>query len=196
MRRIKIHPTILLTALFPCLGVLTWGQTGLLWLSALLHEAGHILAYKICETEMERIELLPFGICAIPKDSMKLTPGNEVFCAAAGPVLNLLLAMLLLAFPFSPENETVRYLLYCNVSLFLINILPILPLDGGRILYYAFATGHGAEVCERICYRCALILLILLLFPVCATLFVEKNPSLAMIWGYLTGYTVLRRGSI
>lgn len=196
MTRVRIHPTVFLAALFPCLGILTWGQTGLLWLSAALHEGGHIFAYRICGTRMESIQLLPFGICAVPKDTLKITPTNEVFCAAAGPTVNLLISVLLLAFPFPAENETVRYLLYCNVALFLINILPILPLDGGRFLYYAFAGKYGAEVCERICYRCALIVLILLSFPVCVTLFLEKNPSLAMIWGYLAAYTVVRRGSI
>ncbi len=196
MTRFRIHPTVCLAALFPCLGILTWGQTGLLWISAILHELAHIAAYRICGTKMERVELLPFGICAVPKDPLKITPANEVFCAAAGPTVNLVIALIFLAFPFPAESETVRYLLYCNGALFFINVLPILPLDGGRILYYALAGKWNAEICEKVCYRCALILLILLLYPVCATLFAEKNPSLAMIWGYLAGYTVLRRGSI
>ncbi|MBO5214185.1 MAG: site-2 protease family protein [Clostridia bacterium] len=196
MTRFKIHPTVILAAFFPFLGILTWGQTGLLWLCALLHEAAHIAAYRICGTKMQTVEILPFGICAIPENSLKITPSNEIFCAAAGPAVNLLLTALLLACPFSAENETARYLLYCNGALFFINILPILPLDGGRILYYALAKKHDAALCEKICYRCAVVLLLLLLYPVCAALFGENNPSLAMIWGYLMGITLLRRGSI
>lgn len=196
MTRFKLHPTVILVALFPVFGILTWGQTGLLWLSAILHESAHIIAYRICGTKMQEITILPFGICAIPENPLKITPANEIFCAAAGPMVNLFLTVLLLACPFPAENETVRYLLYCNGALFFINILPILPLDGGRILYYALARKYDAQICEKICYRCALLLLLLLLYPVCATLFVEKNPSLAMIWGYLGGITLLRRGSI
>ena len=150
MKQFKIHPTVFLAILFPCLGILTWGQTGLLWLSALLHELAHIVAYRICGTKMERVELLPFGICAIPKDPLKITPINEVFCSAAGPTVNLLITLVLLAFPFSVESEAVRYLLYCNGALFLINVLPILPLDGGRILYYALAIKRDAEICEKV----------------------------------------------
>lgn len=196
MTRIRIHPTVILLIAFPLLNLLTWQQTGILWLCAALHEVGHIAAYRLCGTTMERIEILPFGICAIPKDPLRISPGNEVFCAAAGPMINLLITVLMLALPFAAENETVRYLLYCNGALFVINSLPILPLDGGRILYYALAGTLDAERCETVCRRCATILLSLMLFPVCATLFADKNPSLAMIWGYLAAYTVLRRGSI
>ncbi len=196
MTRIRIHPTVFLAALFPCLGILTWAQTGLLWGCAILHEVGHVAAYRICGTKMESITLLPFGICAVPKNPLQITPANEVFCAGAGPAVNLLITALLLALPFPAKSETVRYLLYCNGALLLINLLPVLPLDGGRILYYALGRNYDAEVCEKVCYRCALIVLALLLFPVCMTLFTEKNPSLAMIWGYLAAYTVLRRGSI
>ncbi|MBO5248205.1 MAG: hypothetical protein J6B54_02775 [Clostridia bacterium] len=196
MTHIRIHPTILLAFLFPLFGILTWEQTGWLWISAFFHEAAHIAAYRICGTKMERIVLLPFGICAGPQNPIRITPASEVFCAAAGPTANLLITVLLLALPVSVGNETVRYLLYCNGALFLVNGLPILPLDGGRMVYYGLATKYDAPFCERICYRCALILLILLLFPVCFTLFKEKNPSLAMIWGYLAVYTTIQRGSI
>ncbi len=196
MRRFYIHPSVFFVALFPCLGILTWAQTALLWASAALHETGHILAYGLCGTTMERIILLPFGICAVPQNPLKIPPKNEVFCAGAGPVLNLLVTVILLALPISSKNEILLYLLYCNGALFLINLLPILPLDGGRMLYYALAIKYDGERCETVSRRCALVILILLLYPVIASLWVEHNPSLAMIWGYLASYTVLRRGSI
>lgn len=196
MNRIKIHPTVFLLTLFPCVGILTWSQTGILWLSAAFHEAGHIIAYRICQTTMETIQVFPFGLCAVPKDQLKVSPANEVFCAAAGPIINLLIIVILLAFPISPQNEIVQYILYCNGSLFIINIFPILPLDGGRILYYALAGKFDASVCETVCRRCAILILSFLLFPVFMSLFQDKNPSLLMIWGYLAGYTALRRGSI
>ena len=196
MKQLKFHPSVLLAVLFPLLGILSWGQTGLLWLSAALHELAHVGAYRLCGTTMESVQILPFGICAIPKDEYKISPENEVFCAAAGPFVNLLISVLILALPFPAKNETVRYLLYCNGALFLINVLPILPLDGGRILFFSLARKFDGARCEQVCYRCAILFLILLLFPVCAALLGNKNPSLALIWGYLTVYTFLRRGSV
>lgn len=196
MKTIKLHPTLLLAAVFPCLGLLSWGQTVFLWASAALHETGHIVAYRLCKTNMERITILPFGICAVPENPLKLSPKNEVFCAASGPMINLLVSVLLLSLPISAENETVLYLLYCNGALFCINILPILPLDGGRMVYFSLATKYDAGICEIVCRRIGWIVLILLLYPVVAALWLNHNPSLLMIWGYLAGYTWVRRGSI
>ena len=121
---------------------------------------------------------------------------NEVFCAAAGPIINLLVSVVLLALPFSADNETVLYLLYCNSALFCVNMLPILPLDGGRMVYFALAAKYDGGLCETVCRRMGWVCLILLLYPVIAALWIDYNPSLAMIWGYLAGYTCLRRGSI
>ncbi len=194
--KFKFHPTAVLVALFPLLGLLTWGQTALLWGCAALHECGHILAYCLWGKGMESVTLLPFGLAALPKNPLSIPPKTEVLCSAAGPFLNLMGAVLLLALPLSPENETVRYLLYCNITLFVLNILPILPLDGGRMLYFSLAGRFDGAVCETVCRRVALVLLILLLFPVCLTLFAHKNPSLAMVWGYLAGYTFFRRGGL
>lgn len=196
MTKFKIHPSVLLVVVFICFGVLTWWQTLLLWGSAIFHEAGHIFAYRIHGISMAKITLLPFGICAEPKNPLEISPKNEIFCAASGPILNFFVTALLLALPIPPEIEAVRYLLYCNGALFSINILPILPLDGGRILYYALAEKQDAVICEIVCRRVGWIILILLLYPVCASLFADKNPSLAMIWGYLAVYSLLRRGSI
>lgn len=193
MTKIKIHPSSVLLLLLPCFGVLSWLETALLWGCAALHELGHVIAYRICGCGMESITVLPFGICAIPKDAMKVPPREEVFCAAAGPAVNLLLSALMLALPAS---ETTAYLLYCNATLLIGNLFPVLPLDGGRMVYYALARSRDAITCETVCLRCAVIVLSLLLYPACAELITGKNPSFLLIWVYLAIFTALRRGSI
>ncbi len=196
MTRLKIHLSVFLLFILPFVGIISWKEIILLWASAALHEMGHILAYRICGIKMECIHILPFGLCAFPENSLRASPKNEVFCAAAGPVTNLLFTAMLLALPLTAEWNEVRYLLYCNGALFAINILPILPLDGGRILYYILADRYDASVCETVCRRCAIVTLCLLLLPVVGTFVADKNPSLAMIWGYLAVYTITRRGTI
>lgn len=196
MKKIRIHPTLILLLALPLLHLLSFQQTVLLWLSAALHETGHILAYKICGITMKTIVILPFGICATPCETLKLSPKNEAFCAAAGPVVNLFASVLLLALPVSGKNETILYFLYCNLALLAVNLLPILPLDGGRMVYYTLAMKHDCLVCETVSKRLSLIVLCLLLFPTLAALLIDKNPSLAMIWGYLLIYTVIKKGSV
>ena len=194
--KIRVHPASAVIPLFPFLGILTWGQTGLLWLCAVLHELAHVAAYRLCGISMESVTLLPFGLCAVPKDSLRISPKQEILCAAAGPLVNLLTVSLLLALPLPAESETVRYLLYCNAALCLVNLLPILPLDGGRILYYSLAVKWDASVCEAVCRRSGAVLISLLLAPSVAALIADKNPSFVMILGYLALYTAIRRGSI
>lgn len=196
MKKLKIHPTAFLILCFPLLRILSWSEIGILWLSAVLHELGHVIAYRICGTGMESITLLPFGLCAIPKDSIKVSPENEVFCAAAGPAVNLLLSLILLALPLSPTRGWILYALYCNISLFLINLLPILPLDGGRILYFSSARKRSPPECETVCRTWGTVLLCVLLIPATYMLIWDKNPSLAMIWGYLALYHRINRGSL
>lgn len=193
---LRFHPSALLTLLIPLLGVLTVGQTVFLWSCAALHELGHIFAYRLCGSGFESVTVLPFGLSAVPKSPLRLSPKNEIFCAAFGPAVNLLIVSFLMAMPTTFASLTVHYILYCNLCLLAVNLLPILPLDGGRILYYALACRYDLPVCETVCRRCAWIILCLLLFPVCITLFQDKNPSLALIWGYLTLYNGIQRGSI
>ncbi len=145
---------------------------------------------------MESITLLPFGLLGIPNHPLEISPKNEVLCSFAGPFMNLCAAALLLALPLPAESETVRFLLYGNMALFAVNMLPILPLDGGRILYFGLASKKDCITCETVCYRVAVVVLALLLIPVGITLFADKNPSLAVVWGYLAGYTAVKRGAV
>ena len=140
--------------------------------------------------------VLPFGLCAVPENGLEISQENEIFCSAAGPVVNLILSILLLALPLPAQNVLIRYTLYTNLSLFVINVLPILPLDGGRILYYAAARKHSPPTCEEICRKSGTVLLCILLLPTCYSLLWEKNPSLSMIWGYLALYQWTKKGSI
>lgn len=192
---IRIHPSAVFALFFPLFGLLTPAQTAVLWICAILHECGHIAAWIRCGAGLKTIELLPFGISAQPMRPICLTPTAEILCALCGPAVNALIAAALLASPL-PESDGIRYLLHCNLSLFAINLLPILPLDGGRIVYFSLAKHCDAEICEKICARCAKIVLILLTYPALAQFFVRKNPSPITILIYLFLQTVFRRGAI
>lgn len=196
MIKIRIHPAAALMLLFPLTGLMTWKMTALYWLCGIAHETGHILAGILRHVKFREIHLIPFGLLAIPEDPWKISPKSERIVAAAGPAVNLMLTAITLALPFSPQNESAVAFLYCNAALAAVNLLPILPLDGGRILYYALAEKHDAAFCEMILRRCATLLLALLLYPVFADLIRNGNPSLLLLWLYLTAYHLIRRGAI
>jgi len=131
-------------------------NTGLAWflflvvslfLSVIFHEFGHALMAKKYGINTKDIILSPIGGIArlehIPKKPMQ-----ELLVAIAGPLVNLIIALLifltLLAanFPLSipldsyPQNfqEFLRFAFWLNIILFAFNLIPAFPMDGGRIL--------------------------------------------------------------
>ena len=106
--------------------------------SLLLHELGHALQARREQVEIEGITLWLFGGVARFKGEMP-SAGAELRIAIAGPVVTLVLATLfgvaavVLPLP-GPADGVAAWLGYTNVVLLLFNMLPALPLDGGRVL--------------------------------------------------------------
>jgi Zn-dependent protease/predicted transcriptional regulator len=112
--------------------------TVLLFVSLLLHELGHAIQARREGMQIEGITLWLFGGVASFRGSFP-GPGAEFRIAGAGPVVTLVLGAAFTGFAaFADLPETVDgvsfWLGYINLSLLLFNLLPALPLDGGRIL--------------------------------------------------------------
>lgn len=118
---------------------------GLLLLTILIHETGHMLGYVLCVREKAvpwrlevgsgrqllkigrlRIRLIPFGGLFWLDDLSEL-PWKTAFCmTAGGPVASLLTAALLLAFGGSVFSDSLcRWLFYCNLSQFIGTAIPL-----------------------------------------------------------------------
>ncbi len=111
----------------------------------LLHEFGHALACRSVGGEANRIVLWPLGGVAYVSPPPR--PGPVLWSIAAGPLVNVLLAPVLLGLFFlvceSPgswplDHDADRYLFFtfvANLIMLLFNLLPIYPLDGGQIAH-------------------------------------------------------------
>lgn len=101
--------------------------------SVLVHELSHTIIAAVLGVKVAEIELLPFGGQAKIEDFTGLDPDKEIFTALAGPIISLFLAAI---FYFVPDFQSSRTPLIVQINLFLgiFNLLPALPLDGGRIL--------------------------------------------------------------
>lgn len=104
--------------------------------AAVCHELGHWLVLRRVGGRIQRLHITVFG-AEMQVDDRRISYGGELLAAAAGPVSNLLLAAALglLGRWWEPLY------LFAGAQLVLgaFNLLPALPLDGGRILWLALA---------------------------------------------------------
>ncbi len=111
--------------------------TLLLFLSVLLHEFGHAAAARHYHIPVEEITLFIFGGVARIQEEPH-SPKSEFWIAVAGPAVSLLLgvifSLLAMVTTISQLLAVFRYVGYINITLFLFNLIPGFPLDGGRVL--------------------------------------------------------------
>ena len=125
------------------------GHGRALWaglLALLAHEAAHVLAARAMGLRVEALELMPFGGVARMESACTLRPGQEAALALAGPAVSLLLALATAALA---RGIAARDFFRMNTVLCLVNLLPVLPLDGGRALRAALAGRLGRARATR-----------------------------------------------
>ncbi len=110
----------------------------LLYASVLIHELSHSLVARGYGLPVRRILLYPLGgFSEIEKEPP--TPGREFLVSAAGPALSLALAaggygLMHVVPPDTVGGTLVSQLRWANLIVGIFNLLPGLPLDGGRML--------------------------------------------------------------
>jgi Zn-dependent protease len=113
-----------------------------LYMIVTLHEFGHVFAAMYYGNKCTSVTLLPIGgVAAL--DAKSLTGGKkEFFVALAGPAVNFALAALcvilyaIAAFlgPWTVVEDALGWLILVNMLIGTFNLVPIFPLDGGRIV--------------------------------------------------------------
>lgn len=140
--RIRVNILFLLICIiYSALGLAE--EVLIIFASVLVHEIAHVIIALVLGVKVAEIELLPFGGQAKIEDFTGLEPDREIYIALAGPAASLSMAGI---FYFLHDNITSSYLpLFININLFLgvFNLVPALPLDGGRILRALLASLIG-----------------------------------------------------
>ena len=124
---------------------------------AMIHECGHLLVGLLVGMKPEKFEITPYGLSVsfqlIPRDyNKKIRYGNQlelkkIFVALAGPLMNVIIILLVLQMNLNFLDTLM--ILYSNLLLILFNLLPIYPLDGGRITKGILHICLGKEKAEK-----------------------------------------------
>lgn len=109
---------------------------------ALIHEFGHLFAGLLMRMKPEKIELMPLGVSIsfkinVKEYNKKIKKANilelkKIIVAIAGPLTNLLIILITSKLKLEIIKEIT--IIYTNLLIMMFNLLPIYPLDGGRIL--------------------------------------------------------------
>lgn len=149
---------------------LTWGMLAAvtLFISVALHELGHSFVAIVKGFPVRDITLWPIGgiasLARIPE-----RPRDEFWVAIAGPLVSVTLAGVLYGLnyfeTFPEKSDATTFcdaLCQINFGLFLFNLLPAFPMDGGRILRAALSRRKGRLAATRIAARLGKILAVIM----------------------------------
>ena len=142
---IRIHVTFLVLLVWLAFGTDTpspmreAGYVVLVFTCVLIHELSHALMGKRFGIQTKEITLYPFG--GIASIMAQPTPKGELFISIVGPISNLVIAAAL--YPWTHLGgvtqkdlatlSLVDRLFITNIALAVFNLLPALPMDGGRV---------------------------------------------------------------
>ncbi len=152
--RLSVHP---LALLFPLLAARLGAGHDMAALAAGLsaHEAAHLIAARCLGVGVSALRLMPFGAAIELDNPYALSPGRLFAVAAAGPAASALMAVLAGALChwglLSPAPALAA--LKINGMLALFNLLPALPLDGGRMLAATLTNRLGRQRAARLGIR-------------------------------------------
>ena len=144
----------------------------------LAHEMGHFVAARQCELNVGAPTFIPFLGAWIELKDQPLDVRTEAYVAMAGPVVGTIAAVAVYLWSRWTDSTVLLAIAYAGLFLNLFNLLPLSPLDGGRIT---------AIISPRVWLIGAPLMLAMLLYrpsPVLAIVAIMAFPQLVKAWKY------------
>ncbi|KEH96213.1 M50 family metallopeptidase [Clostridium massiliodielmoense] len=146
------------------------------------HEMVHYITAKKLGFKGFGIEILPIGAVLKLRDLDEADPKEDLIISLSGPLFNLIFAMISYFLNIKFSNEYLQLLYISNLALGTFNLIPALPLDGGRILRDILAFKTFYKRANKITVNISLVVGMLIYVYFCiSTLLGMKNISIGII---------------
>ena len=101
----------------------------------IMHEYAHAIVAERLGYELKSIKIMPYGI-AINGDFETVTPSDEIKIAIAAPLVNIIFWLIIAGtwWLFPITYSATKFMGEASLFTAIINLIPIYPLDGGRVL--------------------------------------------------------------
>lgn len=116
-----------------------------------IHELSHALAAALFGLKTKCLTVTPIGQIAEISRLESLETSKKLIVTLAGPMSNLVI------FGLCSYFKCLRLFSFINFSIFLINLLPAYPLDGGRLLQYTLSSRIGILNSNKIVLKISVI---------------------------------------
>lgn len=168
---------------------------GVLMLFALIHELGHMLVGILLGFKPAKLEVMPYGVSVgfdikCEDYNRKVKSGNmlaikKLIIAIAGPLTNLIITIIFLLFNISFFGIERELVIYANILIGVFNLLPIYPLDGGRIIKNVLHIIVGLQSAGEYTNQISKITICLLTAMCSIAILYIRNVAILLILAYL-----------
>ena len=155
------------------------------FISIFIHEISHGIMGKIFGLKIKNISINFSGL-SLGFENFNISKIKKIIIYIVGPVINLIIAIILNYY----NNEEYAFLIICNLLLFTFNILPIYPLDGGKIIYEVLSNNIYCDKLFNLIQQIFCIILILF----CIYVYINFEAIQILFLGlYLLGMSNLNK---
>ena len=173
----------------------------MLMIFAFLHEMGHLICGIAMGLKPKALKVMPLGVSVefevLPKEyNKKIAKGNalqikKIGIAIFGPITNLIMIVITILWRKNIEIGLYQEIIYANLLIVLFNLLPIHPLDGGRIVKACLHIIKGRKKSIQLTNYISNTTMILFTMISSVAIYYYKNIAILFMIGYLWSMVML-----
>lgn len=161
----------------------------ILMLFAFCHEMGHLLCGIFMGLKPKSLKIMPMGLSIefemYSKNIKEKLQAKKIWIAIAGPITNIMIMIITIIFGKNIDTILYQEIIYSNILIAIFNLLPIYPLDGGRILKETIHIIKGRKRAIELTNYISNISMVLLTFASSIAIYYYKNLAILFIIAYL-----------